>query len=295
MINNRKYQGSCINNFKIIDDQEITIPETLCKYYRLTEYSVDSILKSYFYTNHPAEFNDPFDCLRELSIQGKDAYDNYQIIFMYFGIVCLSDNSDSMLMWAHYSGHNGFMINFKTKRIENLFHSIYPINYVSKLPFINRENMGVAIMTSANIKSSLWSYEKEWRCFHIPKIPMHFPSSNHSLVEFGDKLFKRENIQPKERKLKYDINAINYVSIGYKLITEEDYFSDIATDSLEFNLKSENKRMLIDFLIDNNIPTRMTDFGDVDNFEIINRPVQISRSKKGNFEYKLKATLPNIA
>lgn len=289
MINNRKYQGTCINDFEIIYKKEIVIPDTLCKYFKLTDYSIDSLLNSYFYTNHPAEFNDPYDCLREFSIQGNDAYDNYQITFMYFGIVCLSENSDSMLMWAHYSGHNGFKINFKTKGIQNLFHSIYPINYVSKLPYINRENMGVAIMTSANIKSYLWNYEKEWRCFHIPKIPMQFPLSNHSLVEFGNKLFKREHVQPMERKLKYSIDAIDYVSIGYKLITEEHYISDNATVSLEFNLNSVNKRLLIDFLIDNNIPIRMTDFGDVDKFEIINRPVRISRNKKGKFEYLLKS------
>ena len=289
MINNRRYKGNCIDDFEIIDDQEIAIPITLCKYYRLTDYSVDSISNSYFYTNHPAEFNDPYDCLRELSIQDHDAYSKYQIIFMYFGIVCLSDNSDSMLMWAHYSGHNGFMINFKTKSIESLFESIHPINYVPKLPYINRENVGVAIMTSANIKSLLWSYEKEWRCFHIPKIPMQFPISNHGLIEFGKKLFDREQIQPEERKLKYDISSIEYVSIGYKLITDEEYTSDIKTDSLKFNLKSDNKRKLIDFLIDNNIPTRMTDLGNVDNFEIINRPVQISRNNNGKFEYILKS------
>lgn len=53
------------------------------------------------------------------------------------GIVCLSENSDHLLMCAHYSGYNGFVINFKTKRIENLFHSIYSINYVLKFPYIN--------------------------------------------------------------------------------------------------------------------------------------------------------------
>lgn len=289
MINNRRYQGSCINDFKIIDEK-IIIPDTLCKYYKLTSYSVDSIVNSYFYTNHPAEFNDPYDCLRTLSIQGEDAFSKHQFLLMYMGIVCLSENSDHMLMWAHYSGHNGFVINFKANRIKKLFHSLYPINYVQKFPNIKKGNDGVSLMISTNIKSSLWGYEREWRGIHLANKPMCFPSSNHSLVDFGKRLYTREKIEPVERKLKYDINDINYVSIGYKLITEEEYQSDIVTDSLEFNLSSENKRKLMNFLIDNNIPMRMTDLGKVDDFGIINRPIMISRTKKGNFQYKLKAT-----
>lgn len=181
IINNRKYNGSCINDF-IIVDEKIVLPETLCKYYKLTDFSIDSIVNSYFYLNHPVEFNDPYDSLRMLSIQGEDAFSKYQLLLMYLGIVCFSENSDSMLMWAHYSGHNGFLINFKTKQIKNIFYSINPINYVIKLPKINRESDGVALMISTNIKSSLWSYEKEWRCIYHTKKPMRFPSSKFSLL-----------------------------------------------------------------------------------------------------------------
>lgn len=293
MINKRIYKGDSIGNFEIIDDQNNTMPDTLCKYYCLSDYSVDSLVNSYFYTNHPAEFNDPYDCIRGLSIEGDGevAYGNYQIIFMYIGIVCLSENPNNMLMWAHYSGHNGFMVNYKSNDLKYLFSSIHSINYVSKLPFINKDNIGMAIMTSANIKSNKWDYEKEWRCFHTPKIPMRFPSSNHSLIEFGKTFFERENIQPIERKLQYNKKTINYISIGYKLITDEDYSSDILENSLEFNLKSDNKRKLIDFLIDNNIPTKMTDLGNVDNFEIINRPVKITKNNNSKYEYKLQTTL----
>ncbi len=290
IINNRKYNGSCINDF-IIVDEKIVLPETLCKYYKLTDFSIDSIVNSYFYLNHPVEFNDPYDSLRMLSIQGEDAFSKYQLLLMYLGIVCFSENSDSMLMWAHYSGHNGFLINFKTKQIKNIFYSINPINYVIKLPKINRESDGVALMISTNIKSSLWSYEKEWRCIYHTKKPMRFPSSNQSLVDFEKRLFKRKNIKLEERKLKYDVNAIDYVTIGYKLITEEEYQADIETGYLKFNLSSKNKCKLINFLIDNNIPTRMTDLGKTDGFEIINRPIKITRCKSRKFKYKLKISL----
>lgn len=292
MINKKLYKGDSIGNFEIVNNHKITIPDSLCKYYCLSDYSVDSLVNSYFYTSHPEEFNDPYDCLRQLFLQGNDAYDSYQLIFMYVGIVCFSGNSDSMLMWAHYSGHNGFMINFKTNEVKQVFSSIYPINYISKLPLIDMDNLGMALMTSANLKSIKWKYENEWRCFHIPKIPMKFPSSNHSLMKFGSTFFEREMIQPTERKLKYDKYLINYVSIGYKLIKEEEHSSNIITDSLFFNLKSPNKIKLIDFLIDNDIPTRMTDFGNVSDFELTNRPVTLSRTNNTNFRYKLQAIFP---
>ena len=292
MANKEKHKGDSILNFEIKNVRKKALPDSLCKYYCLSDNSVDSLVNSYFYTSHPADFNDPYDCLRKLSMQGEDAYGSYQLIFMYIGIICLSDNSDSMLMWAHYSGHNGFMINFNTIDLKQIFSSIYPINYVSKLPSINRDNIGKAVMTSANIKSIKWKYEKEWRCFHIPKIPMQFPSSNHSLMKFGAILFEREKIQPIERKLQYDKSLINYISIGYKLITDEEHSSNIATDSLEFNLKCENKKKLIDFLIDNDIPTKMTDLGNVDDFELINRPAKLTRTNNQKFEYKIQAAPP---
>ena len=68
-----------MDTFRIDDKQELTlingrwvlhkngvaqntIPNSLYKYYPLTEYSLDALEKAYFYLNNPKDFNDPFDC-----------------------------------------------------------------------------------------------------------------------------------------------------------------------------------------------------------------------------------------
>ncbi|SIQ57206.1 Protein of unknown function [Bacillus cereus] len=92
-------------------------------------------------------------------------------------ISCFSEVNDSILMWSHYAtNHTGFCIeyNFKKVGIENpLTRLLQPVIYKDEMFDIAgyfleaRENIGrfnnLIGTYAAIIKSTEWSYEKEWR------------------------------------------------------------------------------------------------------------------------------------
>jgi hypothetical protein len=69
---------------------------------------------------------------------------------------------------------------------------------------------------------------------------------------------------------------------------EENHHFNSLDYSIDFNLSDELKIKLIDYLIDNNIPLKMTDFGNVNNFEIQNKSIQITNTPKRKYKYHLK-------
>jgi hypothetical protein len=147
--------------------------DRLFKYYPLNLYSIDSLLRSYFYLSNPGQFNDPFDCninliedtgeLRELKSIQKNSYKN-------IGICAFSEEIDNHLMWAHYTNnYNGFALEFKGDKINiklrreifnrfTLTRVIYPEKKVKirkEFPFAQHY-----LLTT---KFRHWRYEKEWR------------------------------------------------------------------------------------------------------------------------------------
>jgi hypothetical protein len=87
------------------------------------------------------------------------------------GIACFSEVVDNILMWAHYAdGHRGFCLEFDTKNMH--FSKAFPVTYSDFLPTMHltkvliQEDDDNNLMDMITTKSSLWSYEKEWRLFH---------------------------------------------------------------------------------------------------------------------------------
>lgn len=90
----------------------------------------------------------------------------------HFGVLCLSEQWDSLLMWAHYSqSHEGFLIGFdaahpffKQRRSENdEFGFLRRVRYQENRPI-------VSLMASGGLewfetKADAWNYENEWRMF----------------------------------------------------------------------------------------------------------------------------------
>lgn len=58
------------------------LPETLFKIYPLNSNSIDALLNSYIYASHPSEFNDLFDCHKDLI--EWDVNTVYNLILTYF-------------------------------------------------------------------------------------------------------------------------------------------------------------------------------------------------------------------
>jgi len=99
------------------------------------------------------------------------------------GILSLSENATSLLMWAHYaSSHEGFLLQFdasngffnqRRKDPGEIFGRLLPVTYATDRPTITvydpsadseawaRKLVGDVFLT----KSTDWSYEKEWRMF----------------------------------------------------------------------------------------------------------------------------------
>ena len=88
------------------------------------------------------------------------------------GVACFSEKVDDILMWAHYTeGHRGFCLEFDTSY--DPFPKAFPVIYSDTLPTLNptdvlvRGSTDQPLMAMVNTKSSCWSYEKEWRVFHM--------------------------------------------------------------------------------------------------------------------------------
>lgn len=91
-----------------------------------------------------------------------------------FGFCSFSETNDNILMWSHYANcHKGIVLefDFPEEYIENL---IYKVSYKSSLPSLDHAAAWISvqeesaesndiILSDLSIKSSHWSYEREWR------------------------------------------------------------------------------------------------------------------------------------
>ena len=93
-------------------------------------------------------------------------------------IFCMSEEYTNILMWAHYAeGHKGAVIEFKcVPEIDSAFCAATKVSYSNKKPTlgsfdelfdnlygVNKHDYNKIYMKLTYTKSSVWSYEKEWR------------------------------------------------------------------------------------------------------------------------------------
>lgn len=202
--------------------KEIKFPDTICKYYNLSDNSLDAFQKSYLFASHPLQLNDIRDSHYELIKFKEEPKGDFFKVFPHLnntsfkganldekkkqfwicetsllGIISLSASDKSDLMWPHYTQENGFMVKFNTERLlssilGNGQYSLFmlaPMNYVTEVPQIsinpNCDELKSSIYYLSNIKSSEWKYENEWRLF-VSKDrmcpPDHYLYSNYSML-----------------------------------------------------------------------------------------------------------------
>jgi hypothetical protein len=170
----------------------------------------------------PSNFNDPFDCKvfsfsdwkvddwanflskypehREQALPlAKRIMDENLCNFNFtdsFGVFCLSEVNNDILMWSHYAdSHKGFCVGFHVN--ESYFTEIFPVNYIKKypkiLPIASSEDTAKTIMLS---KSCHWKYEQEWRKIKLLELPNNnilsevqsYPKEIVASVIFGAKI-----------------------------------------------------------------------------------------------------------
>lgn len=173
-------------------------------------YTLDILRKKCLWAAKPKHFNDPFDCdlkitkgitsddyleamrrkghsQREIdkyvtadgnfTLEGQDQADKAMQKLIKDqrkrGILCLSEECDSIRMWSHYAkDHTGVCFEFtRAADAENYFGDddiCSPVNYFRHYPQIDIGQMllkrdGRTIGLMMKTKSADWSYEKEWR------------------------------------------------------------------------------------------------------------------------------------
>lgn len=116
------------------------------------------------------------------------------------GVLCLSEQPDNLLMWAHYAqSHTGFVVEFDTanpffsskKSDKDEFRHLRQVEYRHTRPSSNLVEMqGPEFFL---VKSKHWIYEQEWRmllplgeadrCLHLEEGDVHLKSFPPSAVK----------------------------------------------------------------------------------------------------------------
>jgi hypothetical protein len=143
------------------------------------------------------ELNDPFELLGASIGEGemrwimKTLYKHWSETL---GMICLSDNWHSPVMWAHYGEkHHGFCLGFDVAERPGLISKVdyvpdrlrYALQHTERLRGIN-EALLVQILTT---KYQHWSYEHEYRLF--TDLKDRDPDGNY-YFDFGPDLVLRE-------------------------------------------------------------------------------------------------------
>lgn len=109
-------------------------------------------------------------------------------------ICCLCEENNNLLMWSHYADqHKGFCIGYNIKALNNdvtelTFPVLYRDTNYYEITDAADINSSLAMYT-LTLKSTKWSYEKEWRIFYEPKtIPHAEPLPTPCAIYLGEKM-----------------------------------------------------------------------------------------------------------
>lgn len=184
---------------------ETVAPKHLYKYYADSEQSVETVFNNKMWYSAPSCFNDPYDCdfsIDEsatinsllLSIarnnnmkRGSEAWNNAYIAakkqFPSFintinsmkssiGVACLSENSDTVLMWSHYANnHKGMCVEYNLLDFNRVLRfTPIPVIYSKERNVLRKFRVNSVdqdilsfFYKSLVCKEESWKYENEWR------------------------------------------------------------------------------------------------------------------------------------
>lgn len=147
------------SDHKAIIEHNKEKPKNIFKFYAISRFSIDALIKGYFYASHPIELNDTLDCSpflwytsKPIEIeQYKRLWGNilsdkelneyfeedcnkenlckgfisnvYDTATNLFGIISTTGKENNPLMWPHYTQEKGFQIKFNTSKLEKSIDS----------------------------------------------------------------------------------------------------------------------------------------------------------------------------
>ena len=283
--------------------------QSFYKYYAFDEHSVDALTHLYVYATHPCQFNDPFDCAEELikfddmeSIRilwdflfpkfaetcqyDRDIIEYYSnsayrtLLYIKWGILCLSSKYDDIAMWAAYSNHKGFCVEFDVSHFPFKMTGPFPINYQEKLISYSIKDITVplAAIVQTNVKHKCWKHEEEWRLLLECPADFYMEPFGYLATELKKKFPEYHN-----RKFKYTLRSLKSVCLGMKFF---DGIHSVITDyEKEYVATNEMKNDILSFLSLSKIPTYVLDTNEL---EVVRVPIEITQIRNDAYHINIK-------
>ncbi|MBZ4039097.1 DUF2971 domain-containing protein [Novilysobacter selenitireducens] len=154
--------------------EELLLPELLDTYSRQPPEFRAAISQTKFLNRMVPAMRQSYPVLQKALEAGvKEALEGLpQKWDSYIGALCLSEVCDSLLMWAHYAAsHTGFVLEFDAHH--PFFHAQRSENdecrHIRRVLYRDARPSGVLLDLEVSdmflVKSTQWSYEREWRMF----------------------------------------------------------------------------------------------------------------------------------
>ena len=139
-----------------------------------------------------------------------------------WGVFCLSECNDSILMWSHYTNnHKGFCIEFARSPQNELgdYDRTRKVKYRFQYPFITPLDPKAYDLRFYR-KAAAWKYEKEWRLLNKPGNIAAPLSADISAIIFGLNITKRNKqiIRTMMPDVKYCQCRIALNQFGIKIV-----------------------------------------------------------------------------
>lgn len=135
--------------------------------------------------------------------------ENYEQTCNEFGIYCVTEDSQNLLMWSYYSNsHTGFCIGYSSKKIvdSGIFGMGGKVNYTNEFPklplFPSEEDH--PFLDLFYTKWEVWKHENEFRLLHKYKYGQKYDIPDDYIVEIilGCKFAEKEKLPFVEKIIK---------------------------------------------------------------------------------------------
>lgn len=208
------------NDWVVIENgtPQNSVPKYLYKFFSLNDFSIDSLENDYIYLSNPKDFNDPFDCNRNLIAEKQKELRNWEYVerlndISDIGIACFSENGMEPLLWSHYANsYRGFCLKFNVESLINTQNDFVKLKRViySQAPKVISQDHPFSSYYQYLLKLSNWKYEQEWRLlFQNPnKADNKFFFDKSCIEEISVGYKNMENSTDKEKELKSSFNRI---------------------------------------------------------------------------------------
>lgn len=194
----------------------------LYKYYPLNVNTIDSLINGYFYFPDKTQLNDPIE-MPEMNSVGHGA-----LVSSQYRICSFSKNSNSMLMWSHYTQeHTGIMVEYEFNDGLPQGVGVGEVTYVNDAKR-NKELDNYIFNQFLLTKNSEWAYEQEVRLI----------SYDMNKVFFGSYEY------PKPDRTKVNAKIVS-ITLGYKFPSSKIDLIERIVSSLNATRKKNESVVLI--------------------------------------------------